>query len=152
MEVETVTDLQREEEKLLLLLAQTEDFTEEQIAELAEQLPEIEEALERLKIAEEKLEALESTKRNLVEFEAMVLLEREKVKHTETLAEGQSPLKPEEFQRLLRSYPSLLPCPFTVPTQYNYHGYSTEQKYFLSVKTLAGKLLLEIDIEKEFLL
>ena len=153
MEIEIVTDLQREEEKLMALLGQAEDFTEEQIAELEEQLPEIEKAVEKLKIAEEKIAILERNKKNLIEFEAILQMKKANERTTESLKEGQSPLKPEEFQRLLKAFPSLLPCPFLGTNPYHYHGYSTEQKYFLRVSgSASGQLLLEIEMEKEFLL
>ena len=156
MEVERVTDLQREEEKLMALLAQAEDFTEEQIAALDRELPEFEEALEKLKISQEQVKTLEREKKNLIEFEAMVLKEQEKQQKQQKvklvdLVDGQSPLKHEEFDRLLRSFPSLKPCPFSAQ-KCHYFGYSSEKKYFLQVSSLEGDLLLEIDIEKQFLL
>ena len=156
MEVERATDLQKEEEKLMALLAQVEDFTEEQIAALDRELPEFEEALEKLKISQEQVKTLERERKNLVEFEAMVLKEQEKQQKQQKvklvdLVEGQVPLKPEEFDRLLYSFPSLKPCPFS-GQKYHYFGYSSEKKYFLQVSSLEGDLLLEIDIEKQFLL
>lgn len=151
MEIERVTDLAREEEKLLALLAQEGDFTEEQIDALKEQLPEIEKAISNLRITDEKYAILEQSKKNLVEVEAMILAQPCCAAKDQVLQNGQSPLEMEEFQRLLRFFPSLLPSPF-LPENKKYFGYKTMTNYFLRVSSSGGELLFEIDIEKEFLL
>lgn len=149
MEIERVTDLAKEEEKLLALLAQEGDYTEDQLEALREQLPEIEKAISQYGISDEKFAILEQSQKNLVEVEAMILAKPRVAK--EVLQQGQFPLENDEFYSILKFFPSLLPPP-SQPSSMNYFGYKTDTNYFLKVSSPSGELLFEIDVVKEFLL
>lgn len=156
MEVESDTI---PEEELLKLLAQEEEFTEEQMRDLDRKLSAMESELKNKVITPEKFRYMEVQLQNMNAFEEIVRFEQAKPKKKEVVVEpfvlgdGQIPLTSDIFEKLLSAVPNLKPpCPTSLEERHCiYSGYSTGEKHFLRVTSLQGELLYSVEIVKEFL-